>query len=250
MRLTHAKIPTMARAAPQNSPVTPYKAPTPTGFDEQLAVRAFPHRFRRIGSPYAYLNDIGIEAILEYIIKGHLLIEVAEETNVPFRTLQKWVAEEGHFAVVEEAETQSAEGVMFQARKAIRDAPTEFELRRAKAQLAHAEWMATKKNKATYGETKQDKGGGNGVQYVFNIGTSDSAPKIVSQVLEGTSSRAAISEVTLDMERMLARPMEPHVEIPVLDDPEGVERLRLVADRPEHPTATNPDIGPFFEEIE
>lgn len=259
-RIAHTDFSAMARAASQNNPVTPYKAAAPTGFDEQLAVRAFPHRFRRIGSPYAYLNDIGIEAILEYIIKGHLLIEVAEETNVPFRILQKWVAEEGHFDSVDDAETQSAEGVMAQARKAVRDAPTEFELRRAKVLLAHAEWMATKKNKATYGETKNDKNAGGGVHYTFNINGSTTDLGAARDVIEAVAVRQEQPKVMLDMAKMFSgdTPQAPFppglgVKMPVLDVPEGAEegpQLRLVADRPANPTPQNPDIGPFFEEID
>lgn len=233
----------MARFSPQNNAVAPYKAPAPTGFDDNLKVRAFPHRFRRIGSPFAYLNDIGIEAILEYIIKGHLLVEVAEATNVPFRRLQEWVVNEGYMQLVDEAETQSAEGVMSQARKAIREAPTDFELRRAKLMLAHAEWMATKKNKTIYGENKTDKGGGGGVTYEFHINGVTNVAATTSDIIEATAVRHTDLIAGFDPSRMLAT-------LPVLDDPTAELEPVLVAERPLVPTPEQPDIGPFFDGID
>lgn len=241
----------MARAGTQNQPVAPYRLPTE--FNDDLATRAFPHRFRRIGSPFAYLNDIGIGPIIEYISKGHLLIEVAEATNVPLKTLQTWVEQEGHYKEIDEAETASAEGVMAKARRAVAEAPTEFELRRAKVMLAHAEWMASKKNKPLYGDSvKGDKGGG-GVSYTFNINGQINTPQI-QKVIESTAVAVEQQAVRLDLEatfsgNMPVLPTQTGVLMPVLDDPTE-EKLRLVADRPTHPTAQHPDIGPFYEEIE
>lgn len=233
----------MSRYSLPTNAVQPYKAPAPTGFDDNLIVRAFPHRFRRIGSPFAYLNDIGVEAIVEYIIKGHLLIEVAEATNVPFRRLQEWVAHEGHFETVDKAETESAEGIMAQARKALKEAPTNFELQRAKVLLAHAEWMATKKNKPTYGELKQDKGGGGGVTYEFHINGVANIPETIKEVIDSTAARIEEPYVSFDMNQML-------VPMPALDTPIGEIGPVLIADRPLVPSAEEPDIGPFFDGID
>lgn len=243
----------MARHQTVTNPLNPvYKSAAPTGFDDDLARRAFPHRFRRIGSPFAYLNDIGIEAILEFIIKGHLLVEVAEATNVPYRRLQEWVANEGHFEAVDDAETQSAEGVMAAARKAVREAPTSFELQRAKLMLNHAEWMASKKNKAIYGEQKQDKGGNGGVNYIFNIGAGDQAPAATKEVIDAVAIRHAPQAVSFDPSAMFTEQMSapPLVPMQVVEAPDREPGPILIADRPLVPSAEEPDTGPFYDGIE
>ncbi len=48
------------------------------------------------------------------------------------------------------------------------------------------------------------------------------------------------------IERLQAQADKP--TLPVVDSP-GEPQLKLVADRPAKPTAKNPDIGPFFEEV-
>lgn len=181
----------MALKNPQHEPVPP--AQMPTAFDDDLAHRCFPHRFRRIGSPFAYLNDVGIAPILEYIYKGHLLIDVAEAVNVPLLVLREWVQHEGHLERIEEAETISAEGFLAEGMRRMRNAPTEFELRRAKEMVRHAQFMASKKNKPLYGESVKQADTGGGVTYVFNIPDAATAQRAVEksmgQVIDSTSNR-------------------------------------------------------------
>lgn len=246
----------MARTAPQNEPSAP--APMPSVFDEDLVKRCFPHRFRKIGSPFAYLNDIGIVPILEFICKGHLLIDVAEATDVPFITLRRWIENEGHFDAVAEAETLSAEGFLAEATRRLRHAPTEFELRRAKEMLRHGQYMAEKKNKPLYGDHAQ-KNEGSTVQYVFNVGASHVAP-LAQAVIEGESKRMAADtaadkpkKVSLNLGQMygidgnkwpvhdLGKPM-------LMEHLANDDRPVLVVDRPSKPTAILPDTGPFYDD--
>jgi hypothetical protein len=145
-------------------------ASVPERFDDSLAARIFPHRFRRVGNPYAFLNDVGIVPILEYIYKGNLLIDVAEVLNVSFTILTTWVENEGHGDAIEEAQKVSAEGYLAEGYRRLRDATNDFELKRAKEMINHARFMASKKDKGQYGSNEQtgaaDKAG---VSYVFNI---------------------------------------------------------------------------------
>lgn len=258
----------------QTVPTLP--ANVPSAFDDDLAYRCFPHRFRRIGSPFAYLNDIGLAPILEFIYKGHLLIDVAEAVNVPLLVLRTWVEEEGHLEAIEEAETISAEGYLADGLRRIKTAPTEFELRRAKEMVKHAHFMASKKNKPVYGESVAQKEQPAGVTYVFNIPDQKTAMAAVTAakgtIIDSTSNRLANGvveedappQVSVDLGSMFGFGLPPtpravhndkptpsvmlaHLEADSIPD---TPELRLVADRPKRPTATAPDIGPFFEEVE
>ena len=142
----------------------------PERYDDSLAARVFPHRFRRVGNPYAFLNDIGIVPILEYIYKGNLLIDVAEALNVSYTVLQAWVEQEGYDEKIQEAQKISAEGYLAEGLRRLRQAKNEFELKRAKEMVAHARFKASKKDKTTYGSTEQTGVEKAGVSYVFNIG--------------------------------------------------------------------------------
>lgn len=144
----------------------------PERFDDNLAARIFPHRFRRVGNPYAFLNDVGIVPILEFIYKGNLLIDVAEALNVSYTILQTWAENEGHEAAIEEAQRISAEGYLAEGLKRLKRAQTDFELKQAKEMIAHARFMASKKDKTQYGSTEQTGVEKAGVSYVFNIAGS------------------------------------------------------------------------------
>lgn len=151
----------------------------PAEYRDDLTVRAFPHKFRRIGNPFAFLNDIGIVPILEYIYKGNLLIDVAEQLNVSYTILARWVEEEGHSEAVDEAQRISAEGYLAEGLRRLRNAGTEFELKRAKEMVAHARFMASKKDKTQYGTTEQTGVERAGVSYVFNIAGDMVAPAVL-----------------------------------------------------------------------
>lgn len=256
----------------QNIPQLPAKLPAI--YDDDLAKRCFPHRFRRIGNPYAYLNDVGIAPIIEFIYKGHMLIDVAEAVDVPLTVLQIWVEHEGHTRAISDAETQSAEGYLAEGMRRLRTAQTEFELRRAKEMIKHAQYMAGKKNKPMYGEAVNAKPNSQ-VTYVFNVPGMESLPASFGKVIDSTSNRVTEQTaedipqpVSMDLRRVLqqtlADDLGSHYGIPTLnnnvpsfgvqlnhlDDVEQTEAgvPRLVAPRPLNPTANDPDIGPFYEE--
>jgi hypothetical protein len=176
----------------------------PETYKDSLAARTFPHRFRRVGNPYAFLNDVGIVPILEYIYKGNLLIDVAEALNVSFTILTTWAENEGHSEAIEEAQRISAEGYLAEGMRRLRDAGTDFELKRAKEMINHARFMAAKKDKSVYGSNEQQAGAEKaGVSYVFNIAgnvvahsapTVEAAAEPPSNIIEGESK-----PVTMDI---------------------------------------------------
>lgn len=233
------------------------KSQIPVSFDESLVTRCFPHKFRRIGDPYGYLDEIGLEAILEFIYKGNLLIDVAEATNVPLMRLRRWVEDRGFFQQVEDAETQSADGYLARARRAVETAPTEFELRRAKEMMKHAEFMAQNKNKHMYGGgvAKQKNAP---VHYEFVIGANaapETAAAVASAVIDGESKRMAKDGTGDKSPSVSLAELFPHLA--ALQDPTTappaphlVEQIKptLVAARPVVPTAENPDVGPFYDD--
>ena len=229
----------MAVKAAQTSHKTP--SLIPVSFDEDLATRCFPNRFRRVGDPYGYLDEVGLEPILEYIYKGNLLIDVASATNVPLMRLRRWVEDRNFTSQIDDAETQSADGYLSQARTAIKNAPTEFELRRAKEMMNHAKFMAENKNKQTYGGgvAKQQRAP---VTYQFVIGTptpeaAQAVQHIASSIIEG-ESKVVEPVPMVSLAHMF----------PGLNQPDVVQEPVLVARRPPMPTPTNPDVGPFYDD--
>lgn len=211
----------------------------PETYKDSLAARIFPHRFRRIGNPYAFLNDVGIIPILEYIYKGNLLIDVAEALNVSYTILVTWAKNEGHEEAIEEAETVSAEGYLAEGLRRLREATNDFELKRAKEMINHARFMASKKDKGTYGSTEQTGADKAGVSYVFNIGgdvvthqtKAVEQPKVDAKIIEGEAT-----PVSLNILEHLQRNFEDVF-------PEAVEQKP--AKRGRKPQL--PVVGPFYD---
>ncbi len=208
----------------------------PESFRDDLSLRASQlRRFRQVGNPYAFLNEIGITPIVECIYKGNLLLDVAEQMNVSLTILRKWVEEEGHGATVEDAETISAEGFLAEGMRLVRTAENAFQLSKAKEMIRHAQYMASKKNKKTYGNTDAAQQGA-GVQYVFNIGQNTTAPQMAKDVL------SIIEHAPQDVQHL------PNISMNLLD------HLLLEAEQldPERPIGSidfgsnEPEIGPFY----
>lgn len=142
----------------------------PTTFNDSIQNRAKLARFRGVGNPFAFLNDVGLVPIKERLFKGATLLEVAEELNLPLTAIHMWVENEGHESAIEEASVLSAEGYVVEGQRMLRLANNKFELDKAKAMIEHGRWMASKKDKKTYGATVNELGQTAAVSYVFNIG--------------------------------------------------------------------------------
>lgn len=203
-----------------------------------------------MGNPYAFLNDIGIVPVLEYLYKGNLLIDVASVLNVSYTILQNWVEHEGHEAAIDEAQRISAEGYLAEGLRRLRTAPNEFELKRAKEMVAHARFMASKKDKGQYGGTEQQNNAGGGVSYVFNIGQQPAAPNSPppAKALDATykllePDTLPVVTFTLPVAAPAPSPdVEQHLKA------FGVTKAfdELFAPMAE-PTAEAPDVGPFYD---
>lgn len=248
---------------------TASQKPQPVSFDEDLAYRSFPQRYRRVGSPFEYLDSIGIAPIVEYIVKGHLLVDVAEATDVPFVVLQDWVKQSDYTQLIDEAQVCSAEGMLAEGMRGLRTARTDFELKRANSIVKHAQYMAEKKNRPVYGQAA-NAAPHSPITYVFNVGNTHEAQTLAHKVIEHEAARA--QEI---QERMAeqAAPNEPATvtfdfgmpppfaradaetvrqRVGALLDLKHLESIEkdqpiLIADRPANPTPAQPDIGPFFE---
>lgn len=143
---------------------------TPSTFNDSIQQRAKLARFRGIGNPFAFLNEVGLVPIRERLFKGATLLEVAEELALPLTALHVWIENEGHEAAIEEATVLSAEGYIVEGQRMLRTAVSKFDLDKAKAMIEHGRWMASKKDKKTYGNTVNELGQGASVSYTFNIG--------------------------------------------------------------------------------
>lgn len=142
----------------------------PASFHDSVALRAQNLRFRGIGNPYAFLNGVGIVPIKEFLYRGATIIELAETVNLPVSTIRNWIEQEGFQQDIEEASTLSSEGYLVQGERMLKTAHNKFELDRAKAMLEHGRWLASKRDKKTYGNAPGELGGAAAVSYTFNIG--------------------------------------------------------------------------------
>lgn len=149
-------------------------APVATSFKDDISLRARNVRFRGIGNPYAFLDEIGLVPITEFLYRGANIIDVAEALNLPISTIHTWVANNNYGPEFEEASVLSAEGYIARGEKMLLEAQDKFQLDKAKAMLEHGRFMASKKNKKVYGNTADVGSGQAAVNYIFNIGE---APK-------------------------------------------------------------------------
>jgi len=133
-------------------------------------MRARNLRFRGIGNPFAFLAEIGIVPIKEFIYRGATILDLADELNLPVTTIRTWIEESGFQGEVEEASTLSAEGYIRNGEQMLKVAANKFELDKAKAMIEHGRWMASKKDKKTYGQTVQELGQTAAVSYTFIVG--------------------------------------------------------------------------------
>ena len=188
----------------------------PTVFNDDLSLRATGIRFRNVGNPYHFLNEIGIVPIKEFLFRGANIIDIADTLNLPLTIIHNWIAENNYGPEIEEASVISAEGYIHQGERLLKAASTKFDLDKAKALLEHGRFMASKKNKKLYGTQVDVAAGPAAVQYVFNIGA---APPQTYTPAPTQAEDAAILEAEYHM--------VPKVSLQLTDDgvlqtPEGL----------------------------
>ena len=167
----------------------------PKSFDTQLEARAKQVRFRGVGNPYAFLDEIGLVPIKEFIYRGRTIIDVAESINVPVTVVRQWIEKNQYSGELEDASKVSAEGYLQEGQALLRTAQDPFQLNKAKAMLKHAEFMASKKDKETYGAAKEESSGN--TTYVINIGDTGAAQKIVAPVIEAEENNGVFEMAIL-----------------------------------------------------
>lgn len=133
-------------------------------------MRARNLRFRGIGNPFAFLEELGIVPIKEFMFRGATMIDLADELNLPVTTIRTWIENNGYQTELEDASILSAEGYIRQGEQMLKSAANKFELDKAKAMIEHGRWMASKKDKKTYGQTAAELGQTAAVSYTFQIG--------------------------------------------------------------------------------
>lgn len=129
-------------------------------------------RFRGIGNPYSFLDELGITPLKEYIYRGATILDLAETLNLTVTTIRNWIEKKGYESEFDDASTLSAEGYIRQGELLLKTATNKFELDKAKAMIEHGRWMASKKDKRTYGTQPGELGVQAGVTYVFQVGES------------------------------------------------------------------------------
>lgn len=223
----------------------PLPSGTPQRFHDDLGYRAFPYRFRRIGSPFAFLNDVGIVPILEFLYKGNLLIDVAQELDVPLTTLQAWISNEGHQSAIDVAEEESAEGYLALGYRKLREANNDFDLKKSKEMIKHAQFMAPRKDRKVYGGASEADIERASVKYVFNIGAgvpAAQAKDLIASVV-ATQPAPTVPSLTISTDGIVQRDQPIGVLFGSLAHLEETMPLQHI----EEPTADNPERGPFYD---
>lgn len=143
---------------------------SPILYDDSLLARATTQKYRKVGNPYAFLNSIGLDPILEHIYKGSNIVDVAKELNISITILLNWLENEGHMQRIEEATKFSAEGYISEAGNLLRTAQTDFQLKKAKEVANHGRFMASKLDKSKYGADNKQVGNTAGVTFIMHMG--------------------------------------------------------------------------------
>src|SRR5690606_23987484 len=186
------------------------------------------YRFRKVGNPFAFLDEIGILPIVEYIYKGNTILDVAREIDLPVTYLMRWIEDNSYQQAIEDASRVSAEGFLSTAYNDLRQAETDFQYKKAKESLNHARFMASKLDKPTYGTDQQVQGAASGIQYIFNIGSQHDAVDMASAIVPTQNANAPL---------------------PPLYTPPDAASLLGPLPPPETPAATQsdaePQLGPF-----
>lgn len=197
----------------------------PSVFNDSIALRAKQLRFRGIGNPFQFLDDIGIIPIKEYLFRGANIIDLADTLNVPITLINQWIDKNNYAGDIEEASTLSAEGYIYRGERLLHAAENKFQLDKAKAMLEHGRFMASKKDKKQYGN-EHDKGApGGGVTYIFNIEkppTESIQAQTVEKVLDAEFNEvpALTKEFNLgEKPNHLANTTDPKVNKPTAIEP-------------------------------
>lgn len=172
----------------------------PSVFNDDIATRALQVRFRGIGNPYQFLDSIGIVPIKEFLYRGATLIDVADLLNVPLTAILLWIEENNLGNDFQDAARVSAEGYLYQAQKALRDAKDTLSLNKAKAMLEHARFMASKKDKTQYGTTQELPGANAGVTYIFNMGEQQAQKAIEAMPVPVEAEFKEVEPVTISLD--------------------------------------------------
>lgn len=173
----------------------PVEAQHPATFRDSLALRARNIRFRGIGNPYAFLTEIGVVPIKEFLYRGATIIDLADELNLSVTTLRTWIEANGYQGEVEEASVLSAEGYIRNGEVMLKAALTKFDLDKAKAMIEHGRWMASKKDKKTYGQSAAELGQQAAVSYTFIVGDNAAVQVNATQPNDPKSLNASTQEM-------------------------------------------------------
>jgi hypothetical protein len=208
----------------------------PLYFKDSLAVRAAQQRYKQIGSPFAFLQRIGIDAILEDVYKGNNIVDVAKKLNVSIGILLTWLENEGHMATIEKAYTFSAEGYISESMSLLREAQTDFELKKAKEVAKMGQFMASKMDKSKYGNDNKHATSAP-VQFIMHIGDKS------ARIDVHDAANGAIESTATTIPREIQRTSDSFSILPIAPPPADV--------KPPDPHSIGPfEPEPFVPDVE
>jgi len=120
---------------------------------------------------FARLNEMGVDAFLEFVAKGHLLHDIAIAQEVPVVYLREWVDQFVDAAALDKARELAAEAFVVKSLLPLMvtyDSPGEASV--AKALSERMAWVAERLDPGRWGTTRAPAVPNSPVNLVFNIG--------------------------------------------------------------------------------
>jgi hypothetical protein len=151
--------------------------------------RAYDSYWNRRKEPWKFLNDVGIDAICEFIMNGFSPMYIKGQLSVPLGTISAWInADDERKTKYDEAFAVMADNAMYEARDLLDDAPLLNEaISKAGKQAEHRRHMAKGFGAKRWGaKISVDQNTTATVHYNFNIALDD---KQKAQIIEGESRR-------------------------------------------------------------
>ena len=132
--------------------------------------RAYPSYEERKLNPVAYLEEVGIEKVGEFVQFGFTSIQIAAALGVSTFVLRKWITNNPEYGKeLEIAKSFAAEEYVQQADDELKQASDAFELSKASERAKHRRWRAERIDKDQFGSTQNKDRGITDNAFIFNF---------------------------------------------------------------------------------
>lgn len=163
----------------------------------------YPSYQKRLLDPWAYLDEVGIDTICEFILNGVSPREMCRQLNVSQRVVNAWIrADESRVAAYEQAFQEEADNMMFEGKEILQNTPWQTEaISLSEKRANHLRLMAKGFGSKRWGN-KVDVNAtvAIGVSYSFDVGL---LPNQKAAAIEGECKAIEQPQETLDINELI-----------------------------------------------